>query len=627
MSSTTHVTALMHANEQLYRFPPFPAPPEGVMIVPFSAFAPAGYLRVTDPSGVLIEVDGWAKIPTVKVSNEEEAAQKRKARRKQRNAGNTMDAEGKLIPWWEEWEEGEALRAMTEASFNSHTSFEDRVCLAADDFRLGRTWPEIAQGVRLMWDHFRIYIGLISSIPIYKKVKNSRKGQVDGPNNGDEASDEEDDVPRAKQTKVVIVQDYLEQSALPGKQLEPSPNESIVEAQRLRTFLDDMEKTVKVFLSSYLCDTGLIWTEKNLFIAPTVLHFFLRFMLRNRVFADSTEHLDTLKRALSVAAFAQKELPLTAKLGQILPGHFDLACKECWGIKGSLSIQISATLPPADVDNTQTNGTPPPSETSSTFETDLKEHDIEVVPSDVVLDSITARQVMENNLDTDHEVPVTTIPVAGDPWTAAIRAEEYTTASWTDPSVPWLMQLLGPSVFPLTMTTGIVESSTRRIRDVIAPGANPVDETEIGHKIRTASIVEAALEEKFYRVVMRPRVGSVSEETVAFPRPVIMPGSRGAVVAEVRPEGVNVDEDGDGGEEAWNPYRDDVVILVDGEVAGHLVNGMVLYGTWVQMVPERGGKRHAGGCYWYIESLVASFPSYYIEGEMIWEVLGEEDEG
>ena len=193
-------------------------------------------------------------------------------------------------------------------------------------------------------------------------------------------------------------------------------------------------------------------------------------MLRNGVFADSIEHLDNLKRALSVAASAQKELPLTAKLGQILPGHFDIACKECWDTKGSLSIQISATLPPADVGDTSTSGTTPKSDTGSAFETELKEHDIEVVPSDVVLDSITARQVMEDNLDTDHDVPVTTIPIAGDPWTAAIQAEQYTTASWTDVSVPWLMQLLGPTVFPLTMTTGIVEYSTRRILDVIAPG-------------------------------------------------------------------------------------------------------------------------------------------------------------
>lgn len=106
---------------------------------------------------------------------------------------------------------------------------------------------------------FRLYIGLISSIPVYKKVKNKQRGHVDGPHNGEEPSDEEEDVPRAKETKVVIVQDYLEQSALPGKQLEPGPDKSTVEAQRLRAFLDDMETSIKVFLSSYMCHTGLIW--------------------------------------------------------------------------------------------------------------------------------------------------------------------------------------------------------------------------------------------------------------------------------------------------------------------------------------------------------------------------------
>ncbi|KAF8548126.1 hypothetical protein OG21DRAFT_1489645 [Imleria badia] len=587
-------------DEQMYSFPPFPAPPEGVTIVPFSTFSPAGYQRDTDSSGDPIEVDAWAGIPTVKVLNESEASQKRKSKKKRKTAGNAVDAEGRLIPWWKEWEEGEALRALSEPSFDSQLSVEDRLCLAADDFRVGRTWPEIAHGVRNMWDQFRLYIGLISSIPVYKKLKNKPKGQVDGPNNGEEASGEEEDVPRADQTKVVIVQDYLEQSALPGKQLEPSPDKSTPEAQRLRAFLDDMEKSVKVFLSSYMRDTGLIWTDKNLFIAPTVLHFFLRFMLRNGVFADFKDHLDNLKRALSVAASAQKELPLTAKLGQILPGHFDLACKECWGTKGSMSVQISAILPPADVGDAPTNNTSPFNDTTSAFETELKEYDVEIVPSDVVLDSITARQVMEENLDTDYAVPVTTIPIAGDPWTAAIQAEEYTTASWTDVSIPWLMQLLGPTVFPLTMTTGVVEYSTRRIRDVFAPKVG-------GDRDETWKVsgVEEALEERFYRVVMRPWVGSEAEETVDFPRPVIVRGAE---------------------KDAWNPYRDDVTILVDGEVAGQLVAGMGLCGTWVQMLPKQGDKSHPKGCYWYIESLVATFPSYYTEGEMVGEVLGEEDE-
>ncbi|KAG9318022.1 hypothetical protein JVU11DRAFT_85 [Chiua virens] len=604
----------MRTTEQVHRFPPFPAPPDGAEIVPLSAFVPVGYRWETTPSGETIEVDAWAGIPTVKVLNEEESAKKRKAKRRRRNAGNAFDAEGKLIPWWEEWEEGEDARTMNETSFHSRMDFEDRVCLAADDFRVGRTWPEIAQGVRYLWDQFRLYIGLISSIPIYKKVKKQR-GQVDGPNNGDNASEEEDDVPKATQTKIAIIQDYLEPSALPGKQLEPSPDGSMVEGQRLRAFVDDMENSVKVFLSSYMRDKGLIWTEKNLFIAPTFLHFFLRFMLRNNVFSDSKEHLENLERALTIADVARKELPLTAKHGQILPGQFDLGCKECWGVQGSLSVQISATVSPPVVDDT--SKTPPASDTSDTFETELKEHDIEVVPSDVVLDSVTARQVMEDNLNTDSQTPVTKVPVAGDPWMAAISAEEYTTASWTDVAVPFLMPLLGPSMFPLTMTTGIVEFSTRRIREVIPLGCHANED-----RVCT-SVVEEVLANQFFKVVLSPWVGSMAEETADFPRPVIVPGSRGAISPEAMPDGF-IDDDV---QDPWNPYRDDVTILVDGaEAAEQLVVGMGLCGTWVQIVPDGEDKRHPRTCYWYIESLVASFPSYYTEGEMIGDVQDEDDD-
>jgi hypothetical protein len=113
MPSTTETATV---DEFLYRFPPFPTAPVGVAIVPFSAFVPAGYRRVTDPSGG--EVDAWVGIPTVKLLSDEETAQRRKAKKRRRNAGNAMDAEGRLIPWWEEWEEGEPLRAVSEPSFD-----------------------------------------------------------------------------------------------------------------------------------------------------------------------------------------------------------------------------------------------------------------------------------------------------------------------------------------------------------------------------------------------------------------------------------------------------------------------------------------------------------------------------
>ncbi|KAF9228976.1 hypothetical protein BS17DRAFT_745166 [Gyrodon lividus] len=549
-------------------------------------------------AGEEVEVDGFAGLPTVKVLNEVEASQKRKKSKKHRTAGRTMDPNGRLIPWWQEWEEGEVFRT-TSITSDSNMSYVDRVYQAADDFRVGRPWPEIALGVRVIWDHFRLYVGMLSSIPIYKKTKGSRKGQVDGPNNCDEASDDEDDAPRAKQANVAIVQDYLEQTSHPGKQFEPNADGSTAEVQLLCAFIDDMEKTVKVFLSSHMRDSGLIWTERNLLIAPTVLHFFLRFMLRNGVFADSPEHVDNLRRAAAVAELARKELPLTAILGQILPGKFDLACKECWGTKGNLSIQVCAT--PPKVDDIQTYGyISSRNLVNSAFETELEEHDVEVVPSDVVLDSITARQALEDNLDTDDTIPVTNIPVAGDPWTAAILAEEYTTSSWTDVPVPSLIEILGPTVLPLTFSTGIVEFSTRRIRSIIPPGVNP-----------TSSSVEEELERRFSRVVMDPWVHSESEETPDFQKPVIAPGSNEAVVAEFTPDGTEVIE----AEDPYHPYNDEVTVLVDQTTMEKLGIGMGLCGTWVQISHDGELKKHPRESYWYIEDLVASFPSFYTESD------------
>ncbi|KIJ63384.1 hypothetical protein HYDPIDRAFT_156232 [Hydnomerulius pinastri MD-312] len=586
-------------DELSLRFPPFPAPPQGVAILPFKDFKAFGYKRVANESGQEIEVDAFAGQPTAKVASEEEAAQRRKDKKKRKNAGQSTDANGRLIPWWEEWEESESSRTAS-VTFNGNMSYVDRVYQAADDFRVGRTWPEIATGVRIIWDHFRVYVGLLASMPIYRKPKGRSRGEVDGPNNGGEASDDEDDAPRARQTNVTIIQDHLEQIAHPNKVLEPNADDSSIEAHLLRAFIDDIEKTVKVFLSSHMRDTGLIWTERNLFIAPTVLHFFLRFMLRNGVFADSPKHVDNLKRAVAIAELATKEMPLTAKLGQILPGKFDLACKECWGTKGSLFIHISATLPPHE-DSPNNDQTPPSDPVSSTFEEELKEHDVEVIPSDIVLDSVTARQVLEDNLDIDDVVPVTDIPVAGDPWAAAITAEGYTTSSWTESSSPSLIELLGPTILPLTSSTGIAEFSTRRIQAILPPEISA-----------TSLAVEQELEHRFARVVMGPWIHNESEETFDFAKPVITPGSNGAVVAAFAPNGTDVIGD----ERPYDPYSDNVTVLVDRACVEKMSIGMGLCGTWVQIRRDGELRKHPRESYWYIEDLVSTFPSFYTESDV-----------
>jgi len=96
------------------RFPPFPVILHRDTIIPFQDFVPYGYKRVKLETGEEIEVDALAGLPTVKVLSEEEVARIIKDRKKRRNAGQSTDSTGRIVPWWEEWEEGENLRKTRE---------------------------------------------------------------------------------------------------------------------------------------------------------------------------------------------------------------------------------------------------------------------------------------------------------------------------------------------------------------------------------------------------------------------------------------------------------------------------------------------------------------------------------
>ncbi|KAG2126825.1 hypothetical protein DEU56DRAFT_821869 [Suillus clintonianus] len=596
-------------------FPPFPAAPHGVNIIPFEDFTPYGYKRLTTETGEEIEVDALGGLPTVKVLSDEEVIQRNKDRKRRRNAGQSADATGRIVPWWEEWEEGENSRTMSEP-IELGKSLIDRVHQATDDFRVGRTWPPIALGVRTLWDHFRLYIGLLSSLPIYRKVKKS-KGATDMSYEGGGASDN-DDAPKAKQINLNIIQDPLEQIAHPGKQLEPNEGEADIMACLLETFLEDMEKSIKVFMSSYMRDRGLIWSERNLFTAPTVLHFFLRFMQRNGVFAGFETHTENLNRAVAVAELAIKELPSTARVARVLPGMFDAACKECWGYKGSLSMYISATLDSEDECTTDT----PASSAVGAFEEALKADNAEIVSSDVVLDSLVAKEVLDDTFGADDGVNVSPPPV-DDPWAAAITAGQNTTASWTDVKVDSLFTFLGPTQLPLTHTTGVVEFSTRKVKEIILPEAI----SSIPDAPSTA--VEQALGSRFARIVMEPWVRTPTDELLDIVRPVITSSSRGAVIKDPFADDIDV-SDTHSPSDAYNPCRDDLTILIEPTSVDCFHVGLGLCGTWVQMARCEDVEssvtatdqdtphvsKHPRDCFWYLEDVVSIFPSFYTESEV-----------
>ncbi|OJA19159.1 hypothetical protein AZE42_05387 [Rhizopogon vesiculosus] len=574
------------------RFPPFPVAPHGVSIIPFKDFSPYGYKRVRMETGEDIEVDALGGLPTVKVLSDEEVAQKIKDRKKRRHAGQSTDATGRIVPWWEEWEEGENSRK-TREPIQLQKSLIDRVHEAADDFRVGRTWPPISAGVRTIWDHFRLYIGLLSSLPIYRKVKKS-KGAESMFYEGDGDASDDNNAPKAKQINVDITQDPLEQIAHPGKQLVPGEEEADIKNRLLESFINDTEKS-----------------ERNLFTAPTVLHFFLRFMLRNGVFAGFEAHMNNLNRAVVVAELAIKELPLTAKVARILPSNFDIACKECWGSKGNLSMYISGTVTSA-------------SSAISIFEEALKADHVEVVSSNAVLDSLTAKEILDDTFGADDVVNVAP-PSVDDPWVAAITAGQ-TTASWTNIKVDSLLTFLGPTHLPLTHTTGIVEFSTRKVKEIIPPDAiNSTPDVP-------SAAVEQQLGSRFACVIMEPWVRTPTDELLDIVKPIITSSSRGAIVEDPFVEGLDVAH-------VYNPCRDDLTVLIEPESADYFRVGLGLCGTWVQIarcedveIPSATTdqdtphvSKHPRDCFWYLEDVASIFPSFYTESEVEVDLGGTSD--
>lgn len=101
---------------------------------------------------------------------------------------------------------------------------------------------------------FRLYVGLLASLPEYRRVKHGG-GATDAPIQQELSDDEE--LPKATQTRLSIVQDTLDQVPHPGKTLEPDVSDP--QHRLLDDFTSNMEKSVKIFLSSHMRDADLIW--------------------------------------------------------------------------------------------------------------------------------------------------------------------------------------------------------------------------------------------------------------------------------------------------------------------------------------------------------------------------------
>ncbi|KAH7887308.1 hypothetical protein F5I97DRAFT_816422 [Phlebopus sp. FC_14] len=694
-ASTNTIPA--YAQEQpLLTFPPFPAPPEGVSIMPFKDFKPRG-IQLFSAS---MKVDGAADedndaeldalgIPTVELrvkhSTDVCKSSARKKRKKKKAAAAANSAPVKRPPWYEEWEEGENLR-VTKGNYDLSIPSVDRFFQSASDFRSGRPWPPVSSGLNNLWDQFRLFVGLLVNPSSFRKVGAKKYAPDPCP---DYESDDEDEEPminmiggsnagedgdarpkkrhRADDPDSTAAEDDIyEDDADPQ---DPYKLDEDARDERISKFLRDPEKAVRIFLSSHMRERGLIWSERNLIFTPRLVSFFLAFVLRNRVLPEPT-YQRGLKRALETVEHAKKELPLIYKVARILPDAFSDGCKECFGRKGGYNWTFATAN---EVEEKKTATTAAQAGLKETVD-DSMQVDITVPPpppaTNVTMDNPAAetngwgggwdgmngwgKDAGDSggwgegawNLPADGNEAKDSQAGDGDDGT---NNENDPTSSWAAYSSTWtrptpsLTTYLGPSVLPLTHTTGVVESSTRRVCEIHPPAVTPsVGQQQKrkgakGSKAKewapSASGAESKLDAHFAKVVLAPwgrEEGDISRPEIweTSRGPVIHPNPQAATVSKGSTATSGSNEVGTA-RKPHDPLIDTITLLVDPEVAEalKLVPGIGVTATWVEIVRleevegETGGSKRAvdgsaqGAGYpkrfWYHEDVTSTFPSFY----------------
>ncbi|KAH0840312.1 hypothetical protein J3R83DRAFT_1323 [Lanmaoa asiatica] len=660
------------------KFPPFPGPPPGVTIMPFKHFKPRGIQLFSEPktggNGAVEEEDAELDalgIPTVELRVKhatDECKSNPRKKRKKKKAAAMETVPVKKLPWYEEWEEGEDLR-VTNVRYDPSVSPVDRFYQSAYDFRTGRPWPPIASGLNNLWDQFRLFTGLLINPSIFRKVGAKKYARTESPDFG---SDDEDDLAMSDGDDATAGDSRPTKRQRSGEGFDGADNESPfydpqkldeeAREEKISKFLSNPEKAVRIFLSSYMREHGLIWTERNLIYTPRLISFFLAFVLRNRVLQESV-YQRGLRRALETIEWAKKELPLTHQVGQSIPDAFNEACRECFGRQGGINC-----IAVIDISNGVKTNVALPTEAQIQLKDVIEDN----VDMEVSLHT-SSTVVSPINEDATGKNPSGWGNGSGDGWgdgwgdergfnentwaQSGLGGDETQKgqatngeavinprpeAKWADSDPSWsrdppsLFSLLGPSTFPLTHTTGIVECSTRRVSAIHFPANHPkgvpspsprgsVGSATAGASERldwtpSACGVEAGLDARFAKVLLEPW----GREEGDISGPEIWTTSRGPVVDPNNPK-VSTYAADTTARKPHNPLTDSITLLVEPSFAETLmlVPGLGLGAMWIEIVRQKSDAvtdacsgiaqvdSSTPGRFWYHEDVTGIFPSFY----------------
>ncbi|CCL98262.1 uncharacterized protein FIBRA_00256 [Fibroporia radiculosa] len=649
------------------RFPPFPTPPIGATVAPFKSFKPCGIRIVDNLPENYVEIDGQG-IPTAELRVKHDLTESELKRKRKSKTVTTSDGSVRRAMWYEEWDATESTRRTITPIDPSQTR-ADRLHQASQDFKATRTWPPPTAGLSQLWDAFRLYVGIISSIqPPASRKRLQQMQAAQAAADADEDDDDDDDFatvePQERQVAMVdeqqaraIVDERLAQTKMPQMDEERQlRRENFREAKesRMDAFFNDTETNIKIFLSSHFRDKGLIWSEQRCRDAPILLRFFLEFLLRNRVLPEP-EHEKGLRRAVLVTELARKELPTTFVIGKALPDEFSSGCEALWGNMTNDSLW-------SVLNQSENSKEEPEAKRRKVEDVEKKEVDVmKEVLGEANIEVLTPEVVkgFEQEVLKDHATAEVNVDGAqnadwGDAgWGKASGWDnadapanegwtEPATDTWNDSGSSWdiaptpnpLMSFLGPAILPLTHTTGVIERSTRRIVAITPAPVSAKGPPAKKKKGKSGTeLVEDELQTRFAKLTLAPWAGWDLYERSEISLPMILRDSRGAVVTEQGQDTMDTSTDTNPNPALHDPYKDEIAILITPSAAEKVVVGMGISATWIQIarqdlkgvdwtdeqtVPTKKGKGGLGEAgeptrFWYMEQLISILPSYHTE--------------
>ncbi|KZV66969.1 hypothetical protein PENSPDRAFT_654492 [Peniophora sp. CONT] len=631
--------------------PPFPSTvPTGMTLLSFTDFQASSSIIYVDENDERVipddEHDGLGvavvQLPTHAKPEANGIIGKRRKKRK----AQVLSGTGVRRPWWEVWEDHESVRRKL---YDHRLAPSERLLLAAHDFKEGRlgVWPQPGSGVQNLWDQLKMYLGL----PLNRDSIQTKSR--------DYSMDEEDEDSDTGFDDMEITATHA-----------PEPPSHLVELvlgdPKTESFLEDPEKSMKVFFSSHFRKQGNMYNVQHCLVFPKLVHFFLSYLLRSKVFPDRRTDA-ALRAAMSRTELAARELPIMSQIANCLPDDASKAFQTLWGPRRTGAMEAdeqdrsiaqdvgaqeevhemirkdkeeieerrvkeleAARLEQIRVDKEKAEALQRRAEKAAAAEAAEKQAE----GGDTVDGEVTSGWGDGGAVDSGEwggessggwASSDSTWGASGggwgststdqddDPWQSnaanswgvPIATEQILDTTILSSWAPrTLLPFLGLTSLPLTHRPGVVERSTRRIKGVIWPAERKSCKVSGGPN---AESVEEELMVTFARVVLEPWPIASS-----FNPPCILPSSHGKV--DLHPSPVP-------NTTGHAPLRDTITVLVHPDSVPLLQSavGMGLGATWtqikrVEVVDGKKVKSKGAKDMWYMEELSQQVPSFWTEG-------------